>query len=56
MWVGVEMALEKTARVFLDYGIELFVCFRERVERGDGEGGVQIRLGKGEDVEEKLRG
>lgn len=49
------MAFEKVARVFFDYGVEMFVCCGERVERVGGEGGIEGWLGVGEYAEENLR-
>jgi hypothetical protein len=48
------MLLEKTARILLDYGVQLLVCFGERVERVGHERWVECGLGEGEDVEENL--
>jgi hypothetical protein len=48
------MAFEQVARVFLDDGVELFVCFRERVEWVGWEVWAAGGLGVGEDVEEDL--
>jgi hypothetical protein len=46
------MAFEEVARVLFDDGVELFVCFGERIERVGREGEVTNGLGVGEDVEE----
>jgi hypothetical protein len=50
------MLLEQTARILLDYGVQLLVRFGERIERVGHERWIEGGLGKREYIEKYLGG